>query len=151
MPEKLPENVRRKSLVYVNCVSCGISIKWKIISVLFSFLISTNFLLATTMICVIPKNGEKITSTNNYIELIEPKTTVKFDVKENISKIYSPGGNKFERVSRWTKRFILTCNSSNSERVSLEIDMESFKFEKTYFKKNYTSLTLPGFCKKVGS
>ena len=117
-----------------------------VLSILF-FAIGSLDLVADTLTCAIPKETEP-KSSQRFIKLEEAKTIIILDEANNVSKINSPGCNKFQSISRWTNNFIITCASNNAELIEIKVNMNDLKFQKTYSKNSEDYRSAEGFCKK---
>ena len=108
----------------------------------------SNSLFAITMICAIPKNKDYSVQSDAYIELLEYKTLLKLDTNKNVSKVNSPGCNKFQSFSSWSGSFLIKCQSNNGETLHLQVNTQTLQFTKTYFKNNKNFSVLLGYCEK---
>ena len=112
----------------------------------FSFLGSVES-LSNTLTCVIPEEASKRQNTTNYIKLTEPKTIIVLDLPSKVSKFNSPGCHKFQTISHWANKFIITCDSNNAESIALEVNTSNLKFNKTYSIKKDKQRIVEGFCR----
>ncbi len=102
--------------------------------------------LSNTLTCVIPEESKKRYNTTKYTNLAEPKTTIVLDKTNKVSKFNSPGCHKFQTVSRWTNKFVITCGSNNAESIELEVNTNNLQFNKTYSTKKKNQRIVEGFC-----
>ena len=122
-------------------------IKKKYLIILVSLLLTINQAYAKTMICVIPNNSlTRKLEANSYIELLEAKTKIEFDISDKIGAFRSPGCHKTKSIAYWATSLEISCNSNSAQSVSLKINLSTLKFEKTY-SENYNKIhKFYGFC-----
>ena len=116
-------------------------------SILFFIFLGSVKSLANTLTCVIPEEASRSQNTANYTKLREPKTIIVLELPNKVSKFNSPGCHKFQTISRWTNRFVITCGSNNAESIALEVNTNNLKFNKTYSIQKDKQRIAEGFCR----